>query len=167
MMMTDQGDGRAALLTRAQAGPDLSTPPLYTCSFAHYQRGTGTATRITRGAPRGVKLPSERYTQFASWPFVSLLQPAYAIFRKNLPPDVFRARYVEGLEEIGPAKIAAALRSVYLENDALVLLCFETADVEIKCHRRAFADWWHGKTGVEVPEIGRNTVTPPDAPLIT
>lgn len=167
MMNTDPGEtaGRTALLTRDQSGPDLSTPALYTCSFAHYQRGTGTATRITRGAPRGVKLPSDRYTQFASWPFVSLLQPAYAILRKGLPPAEFEARYVAGLEEIGAAKIAAALRSVYLENGGLVLLCFETADVERVCHRRMFARWWEKQTGTAVPEIGRNTVTEP--PLTT
>jgi len=167
MMTQTGGDTRPALLTRAESGPDLSTPPLATCSYRDYRRGTGTATRITRGPLRGVALPDPRYTGMSRWPSAMLLAPGAEYFRKGLEPDVFRARYYADLEDRGAAAIAAELRQVPVEDDALVLLCFETADVETVCHRRMFAAWWESKTGVEVPELGRNTVTAQDVPLIT
>ena len=147
---------QGSLLTPAEAG-DYGTPRLATCSYFEYQRGTGTATRITRSAPRGVGLPNPRWTEARSWPSVRLLEPAAEIFRKGLPPEVFRDRYIAGLDEIGPVAIAEAIRSVPVEDDRLVLLCFEsTGEVEKnpwKCHRRIFAQWWQGITGVEVPEL--------------
>jgi len=163
-MTQDADDARPALLTRAQSGPDLSTPPLATSCYFTYRRGWGTAVRITRSAPRGIGLPDSRFTDYASWPSVRILQPGYDYFRKGLPPAQFRARYLQTLDGFGPEAVAAALRSVPVEDGRLVLLCFEPSGPVIDdpdiCHRRIFADWWEGKTGIAVPELTAVPTTP-------
>lgn len=157
MSNEDPGGAQTALITRAQAGDAYDTPPLATCSYWEYRRGTGTATRITRMPPRGVALPNPRWTDLRRWPDASILQPGRDYFRKGLPPAQFRDRYLDDLNRLGGKMIAAALRAVPVENGRLVLLCFEktaavTADPWV-CHRRIFAEWWQDLTGAEVPEL--------------
>lgn len=147
--------GPQDLLRPEQANPYL-TPRLATCSFFEYRRGTGTPVRITIGAPR-VALPDPRWGEFTRWPDARLLHPGHAYFRKGLDPERFRDRYIADLDAAGPAAIAAELRGLPVEDGRLVLLCFEkTGEVERNpwvCHRRVFAEWWHGVTGMDVPEL--------------
>jgi hypothetical protein len=152
--MTDTED--PVLISRAQAG-EVDAPALATCSYWEYQRGTGTATAITLYAPRGVKLPNDRWTGNKRWPAARLLAPGQDYFHKGLEPDQFAARYLEDLNRLGVARVAAALRDVTVEDGRLVLLCYEpvsqvTAEPR-KCHRRIFAQWWTEQTGRDVPEL--------------
>ena len=154
-----------ALVSRAESGDPYDTPPLATCSYWEYQRGMGTATRITLYPPRGISLPDPRWTSYASWPSVQLLQPGRAYFRQGLPAAEFRDRYLADLNRPGYAqRIAAVLRQLPVEDGRIVLLCFEkTTDVTVGpmvCHRRIFAEWWQELTGREVPELTRSD---PDA----
>ena len=144
---------QTTLITQAQAG-DLTTPRLATASYAAYGRkgwhGWGTPTRITRGAPRGMPVPEP----YAHWPSVGLLKPGSDYFGQGLPPDEFEALYVADLNRRGIVNIAAALRGIPLDEDEqIVLLCFEGRAKLHLCHRRMFARWWQGWTGVEVPEL--------------
>jgi hypothetical protein len=151
-------DPQASLITPAQAGaPYGHVPPLATCSYAGYRPGMGTPVRITRGTPPWVKLPSERYGGFASWPDGTILAPGDAIFHRNLPPAAFRAGYIAQLEEAGPQAIAGTLARLPVQDGRLCLLCFEgkgkiTLD-PWACHRRIFAQWWEDLTGTVVPEL--------------
>lgn len=150
---------QTALLTRAQAGDEYDTPPLATCSYWEYQRGWGTATRITRTAPRGQALPNPRWTDQPRWPAVQVLAPGQDYFKKGLPPEVFRDRYLDDLNALGGKRIAAALRQVPVEDGRLVLLCYESVHAVTAqpwvCHRRIFAEWWSELTGREIPELTR------------
>lgn len=144
-------DPQATLISRADAGDRYATPPLATCSYFEYTRPMGTAVRITRGAPRAALA---RWTDEPSWPTVPSLAPSAAIFRKGLPREVFRERYLAELDETGPEQITAELNAIRDTAGQLVLLCFEKSEVaEVECHRRAFAYWWEQKTGQRVPEL--------------
>lgn len=155
-----EADPQTELLSRAQAGDPYDTPPLATCSYFEYQRGMGTATSITLYAPRGIALPDDRWTRFASWPSAKVLQPGREYFRKGLPPGEFRDRYLADLNRIGAEKIAAVLRQVPVEDGRLCLLCYEKTEAvtasPLVCHRRIFAGWWQELTGREVPELTRH-----------
>jgi hypothetical protein len=152
--MTDDED--RALISRAQAG-EIDAPELATCSYWEYRRGTGTATMITRMAPRGQALPNPRWTDNKRWPAARLLAPGHDYFHRDLPPAEFRARYLEDLNRLGVPRIAAALREVTVEDGRLVLLCYESVSAvtaePAKCHRRVFAEWWTERTGRVVPEL--------------
>jgi hypothetical protein len=143
-------------------------PRLATCQYQAYRRSTGTAVRVTRSAPRWIRLPDPRYTDQPAWPSAMLLAPGKDIFRKGLPSDVFAARYLEQLDQtefttlagavlLGVEAVAAQLSQVPVEDGRLVLLCFESeADITadpLCCHRRVFASWWQDRTGAEVPEL--------------
>jgi len=144
-------DPQTTVITRADAGHPLATPPLATCSYFEYKRQMGTAVRITRGAPRGALA---RWTDEPHWPTVPSLAPSAAIFHKGLTPEQFRDAYLRELEVTGPARIAAELREINDTAGQLVLLCFEkTAVAEEQCHRRIFAAWWEATTGQAVPEL--------------
>lgn len=154
----DHEDPQATLITKAEAGaPYGHLPPLATCSYAGYKPGMGTPVRITRGTPPWVKLPSERYGGFASWPDGTILAPGNAIFHQGLPADEFRAGYIRQLRETGPQAIADTLAALPVQDGRLCLLCFEgKAKLTLNpwaCHRRVFAAWWEGVTGVPVPEL--------------
>jgi hypothetical protein len=152
--MADDKD--RALISRADAG-EVDAPDLATCSYWEYRRGTGTATMITRYAPRGVALPDPRWTGNSRWPAARLLAPGQDYFGKGLPPAQFAARYLADLNALGVPRVAAALRDVPVEDGRLVLLCYErVSEVTAepwRCHRRIFAQWWTERTGREVPEL--------------
>lgn len=152
---------------RAHAGAWEDLPPLATCSYARYRRDMGTAVRITRMALRGVALPDPRYTDRDHWPVIRSLIPAKAIFHKGLPPAEFTALYRNDLALLGVRLICREISEVTLDPapapQRLVLLCYEdvlgdpltvTPGAANVCHRRAFADWWAHRTGLDVPELG-------------
>ena len=144
-------DPQTSLISRADAGDPLATPPLATCSYFEYTRAMGTAVRITRGAPRAALA---RWTDEPSWPTVPSLAPSAAIFRQGLSPEEFRVAYLRELAATGPERIAAELREINDTAGQLVLLCFEKSAVaETECHRRVFAAWWGELTGQPVPEL--------------
>jgi len=151
-------DPQTTLITRAAAGDRYATPPLATCSYFEYKRAMGSAVRITLGAPRGISLPDPRWTELSRWPSATILAPGRDYFRKGLPSDQFRDRYLADLEQRGVEAIAVALRAVPDDGSGqLVLLCFENAaEIAVdpwRCHRRIFAEWWETKTGQRVPEL--------------
>jgi hypothetical protein len=69
----------------------------------------------------------------------------------------FRRVYLERLEGFGVEKIRRTLSEIAdgHENPLLALLCYEDlSEPGTFCHRRMFAEWWEGKTGEKVEELG-------------
>lgn len=65
----------------------------------------------------------------------------------------FNEAYRKKLDRLGVDKIAEGLARISREEGGadLALLCYEADPA--RCHRSAFAAWWFGKTGQEVPEL--------------
>ena len=71
-------------------------------------------------------------------------------------PEEFARLYLARLDGYGVERIAAALGALAGLSDAqgCVLLCYEDLETPGEwCHRRLFAQWWLGRTGIEVPEL--------------
>lgn len=75
----------------------------------------------------------------------------------GLDGDEFDRAYTARLDEMGVEAIRDLLGDLSGEagGKPLVLLCHENVLKGEACHRRTFAEWWHGKTGEEVPELER------------
>lgn len=143
------------LITDAQAGDPYATPPLATSAYFDFNRGMGTAVRISRGNPQGAL---SRWTDRDHWPTVYCLMPSREIFNQGLPPEEFRDRYIAGLDATGAERIAAALNAIPCDDTGqLVLLCFCRHRLVLAnpwaCHRRIFAAWFGGVTGRSIPEL--------------
>lgn len=122
---------------RAGAG-DL--PRVLTASYRTYRPDLGVPVRISLGRPENLAVADS----------LTDLMP-FGIFRRYEGAE-FDRRYRARLDRIGVEKIAATFRDLGLAygGTPLVLLCFEPPGQP--CHRRTFADWWHRRTGVWVPE---------------
>jgi hypothetical protein len=128
---------RRDLSTHAAPG-DL--PRLLTASYWTYRPALGVPVRISLGRPQHMAVPDS----------IPALMP-FGIFRRYEGAE-FDRRYRDRLDGIGVERIAATFHDLGLAyaGTPLVLLCFEPPGRP--CHRRMFADWWHRRTGVWVPE---------------
>lgn len=112
----------------------------------------GTPVRISRSAPRWVKLPSERFGGFTSWPSAPGLMPdrAYA----DAPDEEFARRFRAQMDDRAD-DIVLELTALHELYGPLALLCFERELVsEYTCHRTLAARWLEERLGIEVPELG-------------
>lgn len=128
------------------------TLQIATCSYTGYRREMGTPVRISRSAPRWVKLPSERFGTFTRWPAVAGLMPdkAYA----DAPAGRFASRYVAQLDDLAGA-IETELTALHGLYGPLVLCCFEKElPTPYACHRTLAARWLEERFGIAVPELG-------------
>lgn len=118
-----------------------------TCSFFEFEPSMGQPVRISLGRPRfriSWQLPSDRLEELTprGWYF-------------NAPPEEFGRRYLEQLDQVGPARLWEIFQGLSTGNDRLVMLCFErNVQSAADCHRRRFAAWWFEQTGEFVPELG-------------
>lgn len=102
-----------------------------------------TPVRISLGTPR--YLPIGR-----TFPAITQLMP-YGLLKLAGPE--FDGAYVKRLEKVGVDGLRARFSEVYaLRELPLLLLCFENVHAGQGCHRRVFADWWHGRTGEPIRE---------------
>lgn len=87
------------------------------------------------------------------------LAPAKALLNAyrsgHVDDEEFDERYLAHLNQIGVDKIRDRLELIAesMDNDELVLLCYEDVSQGLKCHRRTFADWWEQQTGQAIPEL--------------
>lgn len=81
---------------------------------------------------------------------IYMLAPGRNYFRAS--EDVFTAKYVQGIEELGLEKIMSVLEKLTEQGKDLVLLCFEDTDKDF-CHRTLLAEWLEKKTGLKVLEL--------------
>jgi catechol 2,3-dioxygenase-like lactoylglutathione lyase family enzyme len=120
-----------------------------TCSFSEFKPEMGLPIRITLYPPR--------------WPltfdipprcFIAPLAPARSYFKA--PDEVFIEKYLEQLDGKGPKFFQTRIEELLIEyeKETAVLLCYEKLSKGKWCHRTLFADYWLGKTGEEVPELG-------------
>ena len=108
--------------------------------------------RISRSAPRWVKLPSERFGGFTSWPAVPALMPdrAYA----DAPDEEFARRFRAQMDDRAD-DIVLELTALHELHGPLVLCCFEKDLSEPgACHRTQAARWLEERFGISVPELG-------------
>lgn len=79
----------------------------------------------------------------------------YGLLGKYTAYEPFKQAYFQQLDRIGLERIAAQLNYLAKYGKDVVLLCYEDIRIgpEVWCHRRAFAEWWEGKTGVSIPEF--------------
>lgn len=123
-----------------------------TCSYSGFSRDMGTPVRISRSAPRWVKLPSERFGGFTTWPSVPGLMPdkSYA----DAADEEFARRYTAQLDEHGEG-IELELTALHGLYGPLVLCCFERELVTpFTCHRTMAARWLETRLGIQVSELG-------------
>jgi hypothetical protein len=129
---------------------------IHTSRFQAFQPEQGVPIRITLSHPRW-KLP------YVLTRKVPVLAPGRDYFKS--PPEVFRARYLEQLDEVGAAEIRRLLEDIAVaeESDSVVLLCYEDlSKPDTWCHRRLFAEWWYDQTGETVDDLAGEPR--PDAP---
>ncbi len=123
---------------------------LATCSYREFRPEMGLSIRITRGQPRW-RLP------YALAGKVLFLAPSAHEWAMKDDPAGFVEAYQARMDELTPEWIGGNLEFTFPEG-RLVLLCFEQVwgqplpPAQV-CHRRAFAEWWEGRTGEEVPEL--------------
>ena len=72
----------------------------------------------------------------------------------TIDPDEYTRVYRGFLDSLGPKEVTTQLEKKRAGNGGkpLVLLCW-CSPGEF-CHRRVWADWYHEKTGREIPELG-------------
>ena len=74
---------------------------------------------------------------------------------------LFDLYYRMQLETIGFDTIFPYLQSLRRLGKPLLLLCHESLRNKMTlCHRRLFAKWWEGYTGIEVPELDDLEIQP-------
>ncbi len=67
--------------------------------------------------------------------------------------DEYRGVYLRQLDELGVEAADELLRQAFERAGRdLVLLCYEDLS-KSWCHRRMFAAWYEGKTGIVIPEL--------------
>ncbi len=129
-------------------------PLVATCSWTGFRREMGIPVRISIGAPRWIKLPDPRYTDYQYWPRIIGLTPDKSYF--NEPDDAkWSAAFFAQLNQ-NAARIAAELGWIN-ENcgGRAVLLCFEKQLLTPNtCHRTMAARWMRERFGWDVPELG-------------
>lgn len=108
-----------------------------------------------RCQPVGISWGNPRYSTGYRYRCLYDLAPSRETFAIEDSGEA-RARYREGLDELGVEHIEARLRKLSSEHGGLplVLLCHE--DVLGKhelCHRRWFARWYEELSGNPVPEL--------------
>lgn len=69
--------------------------------------------------------------------------------------EQYTKEYIEYLES-RKDKIIDYLRILFLDKRNVVFLCYEKSGDF--CHRRILADWFKKNTGLEIPEIDKNTL---------
>ena len=83
-----------------------------------------------------------------------VIAPDWKAWNARTNQRLFDLYYRMQLETIGFDNIFPYLQSLRKCGKPLLLLCHE--DLRNKrnlCHRRLFAKWWEGYTGIEVPEL--------------
>lgn len=109
---------------------------------------------ISRGVPRGTmakRLPY-RYKRILD------LAPPRDLFEHwlagTIDPDEYTRVYRGFLDSLGPEEVTTQLEKKSAGNGGkpLVFLCW-CSPGEF-CHRRVWANWYHEKTGREIPELG-------------
>lgn len=121
--------------------------------------------------PVGISRGTPRFPVPYRYRMARLRAPSRATFALRGDADFERA-YLAELEEAGVDRIADLLRKISDEEDGadLALLCYEDVHAGQVCHRRMFAQWWEGKTGQRVEELGnvpRGTFqSPPTQPQL-
>jgi len=84
------------------------------------------------------------------------LAPSWAMLK--MPPAEYDAHFAQILAGLDPRAVLDRL------GDQAVLLCWERPNV--RCHRRAVAEWFERELGVIVPEFGfARAESPPFAAL--
>lgn len=115
------------------------------------------AWRPGSGSPVSISLTRPRWRpEAAAWPQCWALCPRWQYFRA--PAAEFDAAYLAQLDRYGVQRIHADLSRIAREayeapSQRLVLVCWETRDVETTCHRRLFARWLLETCGELVPEL--------------
>lgn len=112
----------------------------------------GVPVRISRSAPRWVKLPSERFGTFTHWLALPGLMPGKEY--SDAPDEEFARRFGAQMDDRSDDIILelTALHGLY---GPLVLCCFERELVsEYTCHRTLAARWLEERLGISVPELG-------------
>jgi len=122
---------------------------LFTCSFSEFRPEMGIPVRFTAFYPRW-GLPYQLAGN------AKLIAPPRAIIKLDREP--YTPLYIASIEAAGVEAIRGELRTLtgaYPAGMPIVLLCFEKLSKPgAWCHRRLFAEWWHGKTGEVVAELG-------------
>ncbi len=108
---------------------------------------------ISRGAHRGrwgKNLPYRWKRLAALYPSKNLLERWTT---KTITPEEYTLVYRSYLDSLGPEEVKSRLEKKSVDNGgkALALLCF--CEPGAFCHRRAWADWYHERTGQEVQEM--------------
>lgn len=83
-----------------------------------------------------------------------VIAPDWKTWNARANQRLFDLYYRRQLEAIGFDTIFLYLQSLRKCGKPLLLLCHEDISNKITlCHRRLFAKWWTGYTGIEVPEL--------------
>lgn len=104
--------------------------------------------------PVGISRSTPRFPVAYKYRMARLLAPSRETFALR-SDEAFERSYLAGLEEIAVEKITDLLTKISDEEGgrALALLCYEDVHAGQVCHRRMFAQWFEGKTGIMVPEL--------------
>lgn len=121
---------------------------LYTSRYQNPELLSGdyTTVRISLGTPK-----------WSLGYIIDVVMPdlmPYGLLDKYPAYEPFKQAYFQQLDQVGVERIAAQLNCLESYGKDVVLLCYE--DIrrpEVWCHRQAFAEWWEGKTGVNIPEL--------------
>lgn len=120
---------------------------LATTHYKQFMPEMGIPVQASNGRPK-FKL---HYT--LEWKIPELYPSWSLVKNQSLSVAEFREKYWAGLDRVGVQKLASIFSAVsqHLDNDTLVLMCFEKHPRD--CHRGDFAMWWEDRTGIEVPEL--------------
>lgn len=127
-------------------------PAVATCSWTAFRREMGIPVRISRSAPRWIKLPDPRYTDYQHWPYIKEMAPGSSYFQER-DDMVFEEKYLAQLD----ANRAVILQKIgwVADKGAVILLCFEKQlTTPYTCHRTMAARWLKANFGWDVPELG-------------